>query len=70
MKRLFVFFMTLLFVIGCEEVKFEEKPQITLDPNQSSMLTVSDAGGSFDVIFTSVCACDRHRCGRSARRYG
>ncbi len=46
--------MTLLFVIGCEEVKFEEKPQITLDPNQSSMLTVSDAGGSFDVIFTSV----------------
>lgn len=54
MKRLFVFFMTLLFVIGCEEVKFEEKPQITLDPNQSSMLTLSDAGGSFDVIFTSV----------------
>lgn len=54
MKRLFAFLASLLLLVGCEELLPKEKPVITLDPDQSTSVTVDAEGGSFDVHFTSA----------------
>ena len=54
MKRLLAFLMSLLLLIGCEEVQPAQEAMITLDSEQTGNYIISSDGGSFDVSFTSV----------------
>ena len=54
MKKLFAFFLSLLFVFGCEEEKPVQEAIITLDSEQETDITVPSDGDSFDVSFTSA----------------
>lgn len=54
MRRFVLILASLLLLVGCEELLPKEKPVITLDPDQSTSVTVDAEGGSFDVHFTSA----------------
>jgi hypothetical protein len=51
MKRLFLFFISLLLFMGCE--KPEQEAMISLAPEQETSITIPSDGDSFDVYFTS-----------------
>lgn len=54
MRRFVLILASLLLLVGCDELLPKEKPVITLDPDQSTSVTVDAEGGSFDVHFTSA----------------
>ena len=54
MRRLLAFLASTLLIWGCEELFPTEKPMISLDSDQAKSVTVSEDGGSFDVVFTSA----------------
>ncbi len=54
MRRFVLILASIFLLVGCEELLPKEKPVITLDPDQSTSVTVDAEGGSFDVHFTSA----------------
>ena len=52
MKRLLSFLFGVFLIVGCEPT-VTEKPVIKLDSDQSALMTISEEGGTFDVVFTS-----------------
>lgn len=53
MRMLFSFLVSILLILGCEEISQKVSPMITLDSDQSKNITVSAEGEEFNVSFTS-----------------